>query len=260
MKDLISSSPCGNVVVVGLGSQPLAYVVSTSTLLTLPPATAPITAVACTADKVAVVSGKVVSTYDIDIKGKECALSRTWEVPKKASSLVFVPETEGTPGALAVGDKAGDVTSYELGAAGGDKVRSRHVVGHTASMVTCLSFDADSEALLSGDRDEKIRVTTLSAPHRLKGLLMGHTAYVSALCAAGGKAMTAAGDGTVRLWNVKTAREIQKWDVESTASSVALGKVDAAYAIDASDEFYVCSEAEGGGKWGEARKVKVRAG
>jgi hypothetical protein len=141
-------------------------------------------------------------------------------VPRRGSCLAVLPPPPSAPAALGsgvvlVGDKTGDLWAF--GQLPQVSQRKRHLLGHTASIVTSLGLacmqqegDGSSSAprplLLTGDRDEKVRVSLWDAPYIVSSYCLGHLRAVSALAALTAPGMTqlfvsAAGDGTLRLWH-----------------------------------------------------------
>ena len=59
--------------------------------------------------------------------------------------------------------------------------RSAFLLGHTASVGTCLALSPDGELLASGDRDEKVRVSRFPCTLVVQGYLTG----ACAACAVG---------------------------------------------------------------------------
>ena len=51
--------------------------------------------------------------------------------------------------------------------------RSAFLLGHTASVGTCLALSADGALLASGDRDEKVRVSRFPCTLVVQGYLTG---------------------------------------------------------------------------------------
>ena len=119
-------------------------------------------------------------------------------------------------------------------------------------MVTCLTtiqnLNGTTKQILSGDRDEKVRVTAFPNSYVLNGLLLGHTGFVSAVASNKEYCATASGDSSVRLWNTSKSTseaEIKCWNVDSIAAVVAISEDNVvAFASDGANEVHVVSEKE----------------
>ena len=99
----------------------------------------------------------------------------------------------------------GDAWAWSLEKSG----KKRLLLGHTASMLTGIKVKGN--AILTSDRDEKIRVTAFPDTSIIRGFLFGHEAYISGMDAATSPeksicASCSGGDGTVRLWNYETTQ------------------------------------------------------
>lgn len=145
-----------------------------------------------------------------------------YETTKRISCMSFAagePTTDHgaatsspRPLLLVAGDLAGDAHAFSLD---GDLKRHKLLLGHTASMLTGLCIS--NSVLLTADRDEKIRISSFPQTFVIEGFLLGHEAYITALDASSnGIVATASGDSTVRLWNVKTQKQISELSVPKT--------------------------------------------
>lgn len=133
-------------------------------------------------------------------------------IPKKPTACAFATlHTPDAELAVIVGDRVGDV--YALAAAGDMASKSRLLFGHTASVITDVSVTADDSRVLTGDRDEKVRVTRLPFGHRTDNFFLGHFRFVSRVAClrhAGGGAnsVTGGGDAQVMLWRNAEGRPL----------------------------------------------------
>lgn len=148
-----------------------------------------------------------------------------WCIRKRPMALTFCRgSTE-----LVVADKVGDVRRFvcardDSGAVEWRRTRgagrSDAILGHT-SIITCISVSPADNRIITADRDEKIRVSCYPAAHCIVTYCLGHTECVlSALVLPWDDRLlvSAAGDGTVRLWRYETGQELAR---------LSLGPVDA---------------------------------
>ena len=90
----------------------------------------------------------------------------------------------------------------------------RLLLGHTASMLTGLnvvSNDQQQQFILTADRDEKVRISYFPETHIIHGYLLGHSSFISCMDAISNErslCLTASGDGTSRLWDYQTCKEV----------------------------------------------------
>lgn len=124
---------------------------------------------------------------------------------EKAPTVVLFDETEkGTEEFLAilVADRFGDVTRHRINIKLGSVESSVVILGHV-SIITdmCLA----EGRLITADRDEKIRITSMTKPYPIEAFLLGHTEYIAAICtvktgSTSVNIVSVAGDGTVKVW------------------------------------------------------------
>jgi tRNA (guanine-N(7)-)-methyltransferase subunit TRM82 len=89
------------------------------------------------------------------------------------------------------------------------------ILGHV-SMVTCakLSHAPNQGFVLSGDRDEKIRVSQFPDGHNIETFCLGHTQFVSQIeFVDAGLLVSGGGDDFLALWNWKAGELLQKVDI-----------------------------------------------
>ena len=150
--------------------------------------------------------------------------SAIYNLPKRARSLVFTNVDDLQ--VIVAGDLSGDAiafpvptdaptsTANENEAVKPMSTPKRLLLGHTASMLTGLnvvSSDEQQQFILTADRDEKVRVSNFSATHIIHGYLLGHSSFISCMDAISNErslCLTGSGDGTSRLWDYKTCKEV----------------------------------------------------
>ena len=153
-----------------------------------------------------------------------------YNMPKRARCLLFstVASSSGKEDCniIIAGDLSGDSYAYpvpihECTAATAKPSPRRLLLGHTASMLTGMQIvpsftgGAGKRFILTADRDEKVRVTSFPETYNIHGYLLGHTAFISDMdavsCTEDGVrplCLTGSGDGTVRLWDYQTCKEV----------------------------------------------------
>lgn len=158
---------------------------------------------------------KSLSVYHLDLTtttttATAAAAVLNYATAKRSCGLTFATVSR-TPMVIAA-DLTGDACAYPVLVDDGDgdntTDRKRLLLGHTASMLTCVRVQGDR--VLTSDRDEKVRVSRFPHTQHVEGYLLGHTAFVSALDVANDvtRCVTGSGDGTVRLWDYDTCKEL----------------------------------------------------
>jgi len=166
---------------------------------------------------------KTLVVYKVENTGtKECALqieppTTVHTTSKRVGCMCFarVPYKEDSKGmmVLLAGDFTGDALAFPL-----EKTdqEPRLLLGHTASMLTGIQHQRN--VILTSDRDEKIRISSFPQTTIIKGFLLGHEAYVSALAVPKSGTepicVTCSGDGTVRVWDYQAVQELVQWSAD----------------------------------------------
>ncbi|XP_075886544.1 tRNA (guanine-N(7)-)-methyltransferase non-catalytic subunit wdr4 isoform X2 [Nelusetta ayraudi] len=135
-------------------------------------------------------------------------------VARRCTSLHFSHSEEQ----LLAADKSGDVYSFSVRR---PQEEGRLTMGHL-SMLLALALSPDDRFVITSDRDEKIRVSHLRAPHDIQSFCLGHRQFVSALLVPAGRPhllLSGSGDGTVKLWDYKSGCRLQSCDLNEQQES-----------------------------------------
>ena len=149
--------------------------------------------------------------------------SAIYILPKRARCLSFTNVKELQ--VIVAGDLSGDAIAFpvpkdspnESEVVKPTSTPKRLLLGHTASMLTGLnvvsniSNNQQQQFILTADRDEKVRVSLFPETHIIRGYLLGHSSFISCLSSISNErslCLTASGDGTSRLWDYQTCKEI----------------------------------------------------
>ncbi|XP_004697366.1 tRNA (guanine-N(7)-)-methyltransferase non-catalytic subunit WDR4 isoform X2 [Echinops telfairi] len=133
----------------------------------------------------------------------QCLSVRT--VVRRCTALAFTASEEK----VLVADKSGDVYSFSVSEPQGHGTLE---LGHL-SMLLDVAVSPDDRYVFTADRDEKIRVSWLAAPHSIESFCLGHTEFVSRLFVVPdqpGLLLSTSGDATLRLWEYRRGRELHR--------------------------------------------------
>ncbi|XP_069491757.1 tRNA (guanine-N(7)-)-methyltransferase non-catalytic subunit WDR4 isoform X2 [Ambystoma mexicanum] len=132
-------------------------------------------------------------------------------VARRCTALVITTAEDR----IFVADKSGDVYSFSVTDPQGE---ARLELGHL-SMLLHLAVSPDDQYIITADRDEKVRVSLLAAPHNIVSFCLGHTEFVSQLLVlpwAPDLLVSSSGDQTIKLWEYVTGREVQSCDLSTS--------------------------------------------
>ncbi|RVE57761.1 hypothetical protein OJAV_G00202430 [Oryzias javanicus] len=140
-------------------------------------------------------------------------ISTRWVV-RRCTALTFSQDEDE----LLVADKSGDVYSFSVAEAERD---GELKLGHL-SMLLAVVVSPDDRFIITADRDEKIRVSHRGSPYNIQAFCLGHRQFVSALHIPAGRPhwlLSGSGDGTVKLWEFESGRQLQSWELRQDGSA-----------------------------------------
>ncbi|XP_011471936.2 tRNA (guanine-N(7)-)-methyltransferase non-catalytic subunit WDR4 isoform X1 [Oryzias latipes] len=140
-------------------------------------------------------------------------ISTRWVV-RRCTALTFSRAEDE----LLLADKSGDVYSFSVVEAQRD---GELKLGHL-SMLLAVVISPDDRFIITADRDEKIRVSHRRSPYNIQAFCLGHRQFVSALHIPAGRPdwlLSGSGDGTVKLWEFESGRQLQSWELQQDVSA-----------------------------------------
>ncbi|KAJ1834227.1 hypothetical protein LPJ63_002114 [Coemansia sp. RSA 2711] len=149
----------------------------------------------CTGDK-------TVTIFSTD----DWAPVRSLAAAKRPTAITF--DLEGAN--LIIADKFGEVHRTPTAASAGSN-KPDLLLGHV-SIVCDVKVAYEQPYVLTCDRDEKLRVSKYPNAYNIQAFGLGHTEFVTSIATARfapDNAVTGAGDGTVRLWELSSGRLLQ---------------------------------------------------
>ncbi|KAF9218502.1 hypothetical protein BS17DRAFT_742044 [Gyrodon lividus] len=156
------------------------------------------------------------------------ALLSARELPKKPTSIQFTKSND-----ILVSDKFGDVFRYMLHPSAESIVENKAndllashenpsgaelVLGHASLLTSCL-LTPDERFIITGDRDEHIRVSWYPQGYTIESYCLGHEKYVSAIhlpIFALASLISGGGDFDLKIWDWMTGRLQRNVSVFST--------------------------------------------
>ncbi|KAI8918296.1 WD40-repeat-containing domain protein [Powellomyces hirtus] len=161
-----------------------------------------------------------------DNKQVACYDVRTWTrlssriSIKRASCLSFSKDG----GKLLIGDKFGDVYSFK---SNDTSDKEALILGHV-SLLTSMTLTQDGKYLLTGDRDEKIRVSRYPLAFEIEQFCLGHKLFVSSLhipAFAPDVLLSGGGDPFLLTWDFMAGKILQQIPLQEADEPVAVSAI-----------------------------------
>ncbi|KAJ2036552.1 hypothetical protein GGI08_008601 [Coemansia sp. S2] len=131
---------------------------------------------------------------------------RSLDSEKRCNALAIDPSGD----VLVTADKFGD--AYWVGIFPDTAEKPHILLGHVSNLCAIdFSFN-EPPYVLTCDRDEKLRVSRFPNAYNIQSFGLGHTEFITSVAPARfaiDNAVTASGDGTLRLWNMHTGELLQ---------------------------------------------------
>ncbi|KAL7747701.1 hypothetical protein RI367_006990 [Sorochytrium milnesiophthora] len=156
---------------------------------------------------------KRIKCWDVD---NDFALVNDREAEKRVVALTTSSDAQH----IIAADKHGDVWSFKLA---DEKEPGTVIVGHV-SMLTSMILSADNKYILTGDRDEKIRVSKYPKGYLISNFCLGHTQFLSQLAlvpTAQELLVSGGGDDFLLVWHWRTGKQVQRLDLRAHALDLA---------------------------------------
>lgn len=154
---------------------------------------------------------------------------KTVQTNKKVSAASFSHDSR----CLLFADKFGVV--YTIPTRSAEELDAPvQLLAHCCSIITSLDCCVEGRFIITSDRDFKIRVSLypkdpLKGAHEIQGFCLGHTSFVSCMALSSNNSTTqflvsGGGDGTVRLWEIKTSSLLNTFHLGDVADLLDTAK------------------------------------
>ncbi|KAK0416503.1 hypothetical protein QR680_012528 [Steinernema hermaphroditum] len=141
-------------------------------------------------------------------------------LPKAPTAVAFDNDEKH----IIVADRAGNVNRYEMekkeyaeGTKWQDINGEEHdipldpLLGHI-SIIFDMCLTEDGKFILTGDRDEKLRIARYPQTYIIEHFCLGHSSYVKSIQTVGNLVFTSGGDSTIRVWDLVSGETLATSD------------------------------------------------
>ncbi|CAD7089720.1 unnamed protein product [Hermetia illucens] len=156
------------------------------------------------------------------IHATELGLLSARRISRASSAITFSNDSSK----VLLSDKTGDCYLYDCL---DYKAPGKWLFGHL-SMVLDVRFTPAQDAVLTADRDEKIRVTNFPATHEIECFCLGHTEYVSSINLLPSQpnkmVVSLSGDKSMRIWDFRAGKQLHQVSIPAPGIKLAVRQVE----------------------------------
>uniref|UniRef100_A0A914CF67 WD repeat-containing protein 4 homolog n=1 Tax=Acrobeloides nanus TaxID=290746 RepID=A0A914CF67_9BILA len=127
--------------------------------------------------------------------------------PKAATKVIFDSEDKF----IFISQRSGDVHRFSMNENDDQNEEKDPLLGHF-SMVLDMCLSVDGKALVTADRDEKVRVTELPAGVEIRHFLLGHESYVNSVNIFENYIISSGGDSKIIVWDINKGERVLSSD------------------------------------------------
>lgn len=149
---------------------------------------------------------KLIVVWSRSIAGNEWKVATTVTTPKKMTGAQFTPNMQS----VVLADKIGDVYHFPLSVSAEYNITAPSapevIVGHYSS-ISSMTLSSDGKFVITGDKDEHVRVSNYPYGFDIQSFCLGHTEFISGLLVSKKfprVLVSGSGDGTLKLWDLTT--------------------------------------------------------